>query len=298
LLGRFGLLGLFVIAGCGFKSGGLQVGPNLPDGGGGAGGGVTVIITDALPADGARDGVANDGARADGVLPADTVPGRGDGALPEVRPTDLVDSAAEARALLLVGALPAVAADGLLRQHLERLGFAVEVLPMRTAREAAAATTAAAGQRVIVLSASLPGIAGLAAMLSEVAVPIVCLNPEFLEDLAIGDSPFGEEIGNSMAILLPDHPLAAGRSGRVQVTGNNIRLIFGHPVPGATVIATGPDDNILVTVFALERGAAGAAGPTRARRVAWLAQEATISALNAEGWALLEAAIAWAATSP
>jgi hypothetical protein len=225
---------------------------------------------------------------------------RGDGALPEARPTDLapVDTAVEARALLLVGAQPAGAADGLIRLHLERLGFTVEVLPMRTAREAATATTATAGQRLIVLSASLPEIPGLAAMLRDVAVPIVCLNPAFLEDIAIGDSPFGEEIGNSMAILRPEHPLAAGRSGRVQVTNNNIRLIFGHPVPGATVIATGPDDNILVTVFALERGAAGAEGPLRARRVAWMAQEATISALNAEGWALLEAAFTWAGLSP
>jgi hypothetical protein len=84
----------------------------------------------------------------------------------------------------------------------------------------------------------------------------------------------------------------------VQVTTSSIHLVFGHPLASATVIATAPGENILVTIFGLERGAMTPAGPSRARRVAWLAQEQTISALNANGWALLEAAVKWAAASP
>jgi hypothetical protein len=302
LLGGVVIVIVIGIGGCGVKSSGLPAVPRTRDAGPG---GQISIRTDASAEDDGRagDGVVGDaaGGRSEG---GDATPARdgmaGQVGVPEVRPPDPTpaDAAPAARALLLVGAQPAGAADALLRQHMEGLGFIVEVLPMRTAREAAAATTAAAGQRVIVLSSSLPDSPGLAMMLRDLAVPVVCLTPVFLEDIAIGDSPFGEEIGNSMAIVRPDHPLAAGRSGRVRVTTISIRLIFGHPLPGATVIATGPDDNILVTVFALERGAPAASGPARARRVAWVAQEATISALNADGWALLEAAFSWAAASP
>src|SRR5205814_5288896 len=112
--------------------------------------------------------------------------------------------------------------------------------------------------------------------------------PAFLDNMDIRESPFGMEFGSTMAIAAPNHPLAAGRNGRVEVTDDQTQLVFGRPLPSATVVATAPGESFLVTIFALERGAATPSGPTPARRAAWLAQESTVNALNANGWAMFE----------
>jgi hypothetical protein len=308
------LFGLVTIAGCGFTNRGLVAAGDAGktsasdgslagaggfgtggEGGGAAGqGGAGARPADAMPS------------RTDGAPPADASPPAADGprpvdvALPDARPPDLAppDAAPVARALLLVGDQPPIAADGLLSQHLQGLGFMVRVLPVRNTTEADAAAAAAAGQQLVVLSNSMPQGPGLPGMIRDLPTPIICMKPAFLDNMSIGESPFGESFETSMAIAAPGHPMAAGRSGRVQVANGQTRMIFGRPLPSATVIATAVDDRILVTIFALERGAATPAGPTRGRRVGWMAQAMTINAFNITGWALFEAAAKWAAAPP
>jgi hypothetical protein len=200
--------------------------------------------------------------------------------------------------LLLVGDMPPIAPDTLLRQHVQAAGYEVEVLPVRNVMEANTAAAAAVGQRLILLSTSMPQGPGLPRAVRDLAVGIICLKPVFLDNLAMGNSPFGESMESMIKIVTPAHPLAAGRTGLVPVSEMRTPMTFGEPGPGATIIATAIDDPVLVTIFAFDKGAMTPAGPTAARRVAWIAQGPTIMALNANGWALFEAAVRWTAAQP
>jgi hypothetical protein len=303
-------LALVVAAGCSFKHGGLQVIPPPPPPPGTSGegddGGPPAVVADAGDA---RiillaDGAAGDGAPATDGPAADVPVGSSDGPrptpdgpVPDTRPPapDLPPPPPP-EALLLVGDTPPSAADGLVQQRIQGLGFHVQALPVRNFREAMTAADAAAGKQLLVLSDSMPQGPGLPSMVRDLAVGLICLKPTFLDNLGMGDSPFGMAFHDQIRIAAPNHPLAGGQRGVVTITGTTTRLVFGQPIPSATVIASGPDndESFLVTIFAIDRGANLRGGTAHARRVGWMAQESTINALNANGWALFDAAVRWA----
>jgi hypothetical protein len=308
------LLGVAMTGGCGIKAGGLQpIVVGFDDAGVDAEeSDASEPVVDASPSemrrDGApvdlglprRDGPVSSPDRPPGVDAAvDRAPPRPPDAAPP--PPDLAPPSpdlAGTRLLLLVGDPSPGAADVLLERRLDGLGLTVRVLPVRTAAEAMAAVAAAAGQQLIVLSSSMPEGPGLPALVRDLAIPVVCLKAAFLDSLGIGTAAFGAVSDAAIDILAPRHPLAAGQSGRVPITAERTRIAWGQPIPGATVIATFPNDVVLVSIFAVERGTATTAGSAPARRVAWLFDEPTIVALNANGWAMFDAAIRWATAAP
>jgi hypothetical protein len=102
-----------------------------------------------------------------------------------------------------------------------------------------------------------------------------------------------------LEVVAPRHPIAAGLTGPLQVTRAPGTLGWGQPGPGAVRVATFPDKNKrdLAVIFAYERGAPMAGSVTRApaRRVGFFMHPDLAPYLTDSGWALLDAAVRWAA---
>jgi hypothetical protein len=99
-----------------------------------------------------------------------------------------------------------------------------------------------------------------------------------------------------VTIAAAAHPLAAGLSGKLEVTFARSQMGFGIPGPGALRIATLSNDKERATVFAYERGAAmlDPAWHAPARRMGLFLHWTGARLLTDAGWALLDAAVRWA----
>jgi len=115
-----------------------------------------------------------------------------------------------------------------------------------------------------------------------------------------GSGNCGTTSTNSTQIVIaaPAHPLAAGLSGTVTVASSSTKWSYGKPAASATVVATHPNDSSQAVLFGYETGAAMDGGLTAPeRRVGLFFRKTTPGNANANGWALFDAAVDWAANT-
>jgi ferric-dicitrate binding protein FerR (iron transport regulator) len=214
-------------------------------------------------------------------------------------------SSAPLPALLFVkgestGRHPADLMDGALVRHLEGLGFVVEAVD-----EGELQAGHIEGKALVVISPSTSEILGARIedlSLAAAEVPVLCSRPHLYAELSM--TPPGQEghftsNATRLEVVAPRHPIAAGLTGPLQVTRAPGTLGWGQPGPGAVRVATFPDKNKrdLAVIFAYERGAPMAGSVTRApaRRVGFFMHPDLAPYLTDSGWALLDAAVRWAA---
>jgi beta-N-acetylglucosaminidase-like protein len=133
--------------------------------------------------------------------------------------------------------------------------------------------------------------AGVVARDSE--VPVVAWDG--LVELGMAESAGHVYLEDALTIVEPDHPLAAGLEGVVQIYRGPGTLRFGRPGPSATVVAIGGDPPRPV-LFAYEAGAEMPGGKAPARRVALFLPPEALDPwlLGPRGRDLFDAAVGWA----
>jgi hypothetical protein len=198
------------------------------------------------------------------------------------------------------GRHPADLMDGALARHLEGLGFAVDAVD-----EGELQASHVEGKALVMISPSTSEI--LAARIEELSlaalgVPVICSRPQLYAELSMmPPEQEGHFTSNAtrLEIIAPQHPMAAGFSGPLQVTRAPGTLGWGQPGPGAVRVATFPDHNKQdkAVIFAYDRGAPMVGEVTRApaRRVGFFMHPDLAPYLTESGWALLDAAVRWAA---
>ncbi len=204
-------------------------------------------------------------------------------------------AAAGRPALFVVGpTAPLGAGDLAVQARLAALGYAVTV---KTGSSTLAAD--ADGKALVVISSTITS-STVNTKFRASAVPVLNWENALYDDLGMAGPGSGVDygtMGNQSTVLTvdPAHPLSAGLSGTVAVTTQ--AQIFSWAVPGATAaraadLAFNPGR---AAIFGYEAGAAMpglAAAP--ARRVGFFLEDLTAASLNANGWALFDAAVRWA----
>jgi hypothetical protein len=219
----------------------------------------------------------------------------------------VVPPAAKTAVLLLGGdASPAVRAprkgsgDGLLRDHLEELGYAVQLLDADNNDPTLLRNLEHA--QVVVLSPSITA-GELSDELANAAVPMVALETSAFLRLGMTGGTWMRDIGGNpsrateIVVAAPDHPLAAGLRGALTVLQSRQIVRWGSPGDDATIVARYPGAPAgQSAIFAYDRGADMPGGRAAARRVGmFLGNNRVIGALTGEGWRLFDAAVTWCA---
>jgi hypothetical protein len=202
-----------------------------------------------------------------------------------------------------VGRHPTDLMDAALVRHLEGLGFAVDMVD-----ESDVTTAHVDGKSLVVISPSTSDVLRVRIEelgLDRLEVPIICSRPHLYPDLSMSPpGPTGHFATNAtrLNVIVPNHPLAAGFAGPLQVTRAPGSLGWGQPGPGAVRVAAFPDarKNDLAVIFAYERGApmTGAVSRAPARRVGFFLHPDLAPYLTESGWSLLDAAVRWATDEP
>jgi hypothetical protein len=200
-------------------------------------------------------------------------------------------------ALLITGTANLQAGDNAVRKRLEASGY---VPVIRTAKAGTAAD--AAGKGVVLISSSIAA-ADAGTKFRTTIVPVVVWEPRLLDDLGLTARVENTDYGTAgsqtkLDILKPDHPLAAGLTGRVTVTTAASSFTWGKPGAGAVLVARQVGTATHATVFGYERGTAMVGLTAPARRVGLFLSDSTPSELAAQGWALFDAAVRWASGRP
>jgi hypothetical protein len=293
---------LALVAGCAFRPEGTAsigggTGGALEDGGGSGGAGGA---GGAGPRDGSPDRMVDAATVAGDVArPPDVA---GDVAsVPDVSsdlPRDMpppTDVPVLPRVIFAVGDEPLGAADMMVADRLAGLGLRVRTMVARNRDDGIAIRDAAmADGKLIVVSSSLQQGTGVVTVLQPVAIPIICTKPEFIDSLNIGQQSDTTPFNTEIAIIAPGHPLAGGRSGTIAVATQPTVFGWGRPIDNAVAVATESGNRDHVIIFGVDRGTTMQGGPAPARRVAFLAIEATFRNFNAIGWALFDTAVRWA----
>jgi hypothetical protein len=165
---------------------------------------------------------------------------------------------------------------------------------LRTAAEVTAAD--AAGKAVVIVSESVSSRV-LGRKLAEVSNGAVILEPYALDDMGmtgkVAERSYGTRAGQKAVRIGGSHPLAAGRTGRTVVVNAPARFGWGVPSKSAVIAAT-LEDRKRSAVFGYDVGAVMVGATAPGRRVGWFATKDVPTRLNADGWALFDAAVRWA----
>ncbi len=201
------------------------------------------------------------------------------------------------RALFVVDAANNLSAsDVLLRNRLSRqFGYQVRVVSA-SAVQAADAN----GTNLVVISESTQS-SDVASRLTNVAVPILCLEPALFDDLKMTaggwQNDMGEELQQTEIVIIDGvHPLSAGFSGSdpLTVTTAASKFLWGRPGANAAKVAAMCTDSTKIGIFAYEAGASMVGLTAPAKRVGWFAGRDTPANFNDNAWALFDAAVLWA----
>jgi hypothetical protein len=209
------------------------------------------------------------------------------------QPAVLRAQSCSAKKILFVGSAASLEVrDEPLRIYLFALGNEV------TVRSAAAVQAADAnGKDLIIISESVESVQ-VNTKLRNVAVPIMLwegwLQDDFQMTGPTTNADYGENLRQqSIRIVNPDHPLAAGFTGVVTtVTNDRNKFHWGRPNGNATIVAVDVANGQNATLYAYEAGAAMVGLTAPARRI--FIHNATGPNLSTAGWRLFDAAVAWA----
>lgn len=204
---------------------------------------------------------------------------------------------ASGNVLFVVGNLTLGPGDAAAKARLESLGYSVATL-----LHTAVVPSDAAGRDLVVVSSTVEtwqmsdaNRVGLA----QAGVPILSWENRFYDDAGLAldlDSDRGTATGQStLAIAAPGHPLAGGFSGTIAVATAPMTMSWARPIGSGTAAAVLSSNADRTAIFGFEKGAEllnGTSAP--ARRVGFFLENETATNLNANGWALFDAAVRWA----
>jgi uncharacterized repeat protein (TIGR01451 family) len=194
--------------------------------------------------------------------------------------------------LLVAGSTTLNTSDAAVKTRLEALNHIV------TVKDAASVTATDANGKALVVISSTVTPATLGTKLRTVAVPVITWESGSFNNMGMTGSTnkdFGTKINQTqIAITNSSHPLAAGLSGTVTVVSAGKTFDWGKPSTNALSIATIAGDATKTAIFGYEPGAVMVGLTAPARRVGLYLFDDTAASFNANGTALLDAAIKWA----
>ena len=204
------------------------------------------------------------------------------------RPSITVNSAA----LLVVGSTTLNTSDAAVKARLEALNNVV------TVKDAVSVTTADANGKALVVISSTVTPASVGTKFRTVAVPVITWESGLFTNMGMTGSTnkdFGTKTNQTqVAITNSSHPLVAGLSATVAVLSGGKTFDWGKPNANAVSVATIAGDATKTAIFAYEPGVAMPGLTAPARRVGLFLFDDTAASFNANGTALLDAAIRWA----
>lgn len=161
-------------------------------------------------------------------------------------------------------------------------------------------TAADANGKLLVYVSATTDSGILNTTMRDVLTPVMVCESNLYGDMGFTGPNQGTDYGttpsnqNSVEIIDPGHPMAAGLSGTVQVyTGSN-QIRWGNPNGNAALVATTADGNNNGAIFGYEAGAPMFGLNAPARRVGFFFSATTGAVLSADGWQLFDAAVNWA----
>jgi hypothetical protein len=159
---------------------------------------------------------------------------------------------------------------------------------------AAAAATADADGKALVVITSNVSTSSLGTKFEDVGQPVIIYKPWAYDAMEMTPGNGGSTMVTSIDIVDPFHPLAAGSSGLVQIVTASQRVATGSPAPGASVVATA---NGAASLFAFSPGDTMDDGtPAEGCRIGFPAFRDTPSAYTTSGWLLFDTAVTWSTT--
>jgi len=193
-------------------------------------------------------------------------------------------------ALLVVANTNLGSGDSAARNRLQALGYNVTVVDDDVTTTADAASV----DVVLVSSTCLSGSVGT--KFRDVSTAVVIWETYIYDDMYMDDTEtWGRDTpADSIEIADAGHALAAGLTGTAQVVSTSGWVRWGTPPAGATVVATLAGDASKATIFAYDVGDTLTTGTAAGRRVGLFLDDDSAADLTADGWALFDAAVAWA----
>ncbi len=181
--------------------------------------------------------------------------------------------------------------------HLTTAGWAVDVIDDDTL------TTPAAEAADAVIVSRDATTATVNTHLTPARVPVIASNSQLYDDLGLTTGT-GTTTQNQTALTItsPAHPAAGGASGTTTIFGgsrNIVTIPTADVAANATIIATAAGQPDQAALVVLDTGQDGADGqPAPAPRAAWWATNTNTTAHTPGAWALLDATLTWATTTP
>jgi hypothetical protein len=196
------------------------------------------------------------------------------------------------QALLVAGSTTLNSSDTAIKTRMEALNNVV------TVKDAASVTTADANGKALVVISSTVTPATVGTKFRTVTVPVITWESGLFTNMGMTGSTnkdFGTKTNQTqVAISNSSHALAAGLSGTIAVVSAGKIFDWGKPNANAISVATIANDATKTAIFAYEPGVVMPGLTAPARRVGLFLYDDTAASFNANGTALLDAAIRWA----
>ncbi|HBW48605.1 MAG TPA: hypothetical protein DEF47_01725, partial [Herpetosiphon sp.] len=206
-------------------------------------------------------------------------------------PTVTPPSGAGKNLLLVVGSVPLGSGDAAVLQRLTDAQYTVQVIP-----QTSLTLEATQGMHGVLISSTVSASA-IGMLLTTHPVPVLTWEYALYDDLRMtgtsSGTHFGTSTGSTLSIAAPTHPIAAGLSGVVSVSGSAVTLAFGQPLAQATLVAALPNAPASAGIFTYAQGAALSSGTAPARRAGFFFDNTSPTTATATGWALFERSVAW-----
>lgn len=186
------------------------------------------------------------------------------------------------------------AAEQAITNRLALLGFNVQV------RDDNGSTTSMADGKGLIFVSGTVGSGEIAAKFRGTGVPLISGEEAIQDDMlwTLNAAADRGTVGGQrrIRIVRPDHPLAGGLTGTVQITSDNRTFNFGKPGPGAVIIAVSDDGTDRAVLYAYDKDAPLINGTDKAaqRGVGSPMQNDTAAGFNEEGWTLFDSMVLWA----
>ena len=181
--------------------------------------------------------------------------------------------------------------------HLQSLGYYV------TLKAATNAVSGDAAGRNFVMISSTVNAGDVTNKFTSNSIPVITWRQDLYDDLGMvtsNSSYYGTISGQTtLKIIDANHPLAAGLNGTITVESNASVFAWGTPNTNAFTIATSVSNPTNYVIFGYEKGARMPGLVAPARRVGlFMSDASSITNLNANGFALFDAAVNWVVTAP
>ena len=182
--------------------------------------------------------------------------------------------------------------DEAVRTHLAGRGFIVQIRDQNSA-----ATADALDKNLIIISESVNS-GSVNTKFRNAGVPVLLWEPYLYDDMGMTGTieleNFGKISKSKLIITAPEHPVAAGLSGTVQISSTGQEMTYGVPNTNAGIIAVWEGDEDKAALFVYEKGANMPGLTAPARRVGFFVKDGIATEMTAEGWKLFDAAVDWA----